>query len=169
MVLRRIIALLVTVAGTVGLTVAVPAVSAQAYSVGTVYKIVNLYDGECLDAVSSGYQVFEEPCAQGAANQKWLLESTSASGYYKFANQGYAGCLDAPDGYYFPDAFNDACSTGASAERWALQSTSTSGYYKLLNQFNGNACLFDYGQAVAEVANCAQGATNQKWKLQLAS
>jgi len=163
MALRRLMALVMTVTGALALTVAVPTV-AQAYSVGGVYKLVSLGSGQCLYVKSDGQKMGTGNCSQGADDQKWTLESTSDTGYYKFANVRYIGCLDAPNSGWFPDVWNDPCTAGAGSQKWEIQSTTTSGYYKLVNQRYG-WCLTNF----ADIETCAEGATNQKWKLQSAS
>lgn len=149
-------------AGAIALTVALPAVSAQAYTVGDYYKVVNLSSGFCIDA-NSGYNssVGIDPCHQGTTSQKWLLESTSDSGYYKFHNQAVGGCLDEAEGYYLGD---DLCVSGSTTERFALQSTSQSGYYKLVDQSTGQCVYYSEGSAYFQA--CAQGADDQKFELQ---
>lgn len=159
-------ALMLATAGAVVLTVAVPAVSAQAYSVGSYYKLVNYTGGYCADITSYGDFLAADSCVQGASSQKWLLESSSDAGEYKFHNEQYGGCIQDING----EAFDSLCSGGDNTQRFALQSTSRSGYYKVVVESNGQ-CLTVTAAPYLAVAfeACAQGDGDQYWKLQAAS
>ncbi len=156
-------ALLLASAGMVVLTLAVPVVSAQAYSVGNYYKLVNYVDQQCL--YTSGYKewLFPEGCAQGNSSQKWLLESGSG-GSYKFKNQQYGGCMEDLAG----NPFDDLCTGGEDIQRFILQSTSRPGYYKIVVQSDGS-CLTDLDPAEPQFDLCAQGNGQQYFALQAAS
>jgi hypothetical protein len=62
-------AVVLATAGTAVLTVALPAVSAQAYSVGNYYKLVDYYNGTCGDI--SGYPDYLsiDTCARALAHR----------------------------------------------------------------------------------------------------
>jgi hypothetical protein len=165
MLRRAWMALLLATAGTLVLTVAVPAVSAQAYSVGNYYKLVNYDNGACADIPSYQSYLVADECAQGAGSQKWLLESSSDAGEYKFHNQRYGGCIT----WYYLGPYDALCSQGTNTQRFALHTTSQAGYYKVVSEYNGQ-CMTENSIALTiDWLPCAQGDGEQYWKLQAAS
>jgi Ricin-type beta-trefoil lectin domain-like len=162
---RTTMTLLLATAVAVLLTVALPAVSAQAYTVGNYYKLVSFSTpGDCMDIATYESLIIPHFCAQGSDEQKWLLESTSDSGYYRFHNKRFGGCIT----YQSNGAFDDLCSSGDSRQRFAIQSTSQPGYYKLVVQSNGQ-CMTYVSAGYVGMRACAQGDGTQYWKLQSAS
>lgn len=159
-------ALLLATAGTVVLTVAVPAVSAQAYSVGNYYKLVNYGSTVCAEIAAYNTQLDGYHCGQGVDSQKWLLESSSDAGEYKFHNQLYGGCItDEASG----KAWDDLCAGGENTQRFALQSTSRSGYYKVVAESDGKCLTDSTSDGYIYFQSCAQGYGYQYWELQAAS
>jgi hypothetical protein len=155
-------ALLLATAGTMVLTVAVPAVSAQAYSVGNYYKLVNYSNGNCADVAGFGSSLVIEPCAQGVGTQRWLLESATGN-TYKFHNQQAGGCIQDVGG----TAYDELCTGGEDVQRFTLTSTSRSGYYKVADQ--GDGWCLTTNPELLEFDPCQQGDGEQYWELQAAS
>jgi hypothetical protein len=152
--------------GTIPALAATPAASAASpdYTAGDIYKIVNYHYGECIFE-----RLGAENCTQGATDEKWLLQATSNSGYYKFVSQSDGFCISIAVSPDDADMTTDPCAQGDNYQKWKLQATSAPGYYKLVDLGYSDSCIFEGSGGYINVETCTAGDGTQWWRLQPAS
>ena len=150
-----------TAAPALAVTGAAPASARPDYTAGNTYKLVQTEGGTNYCLVLGASELFQK-CTQGANDQKWVLQSTTFPGQYKWAQytDGHNWCLDGDT----VDGVFQVCSPGDGNQEFQLESA-TGGTYKIFQHRGGNKWCLDYKFTFAA---CSSGDGYQRWTLQSA-
>jgi hypothetical protein len=147
--------------------------SAQEWDVqspGWGLNLVSVNSGRCADvelaSASTGANVLQWDCGT-QSNQKWILEPTPNTPYFRLRATHSGKCLDVYGGSTADGANVQQwdCHTGDN-QQWLFREVQVGGPYEIVNKLSGK-CLDVYGGSTANAANIHQwsclGGANQHW------